>query len=494
MNLMTPSSDPLRTLGLEPGATPAEIKRAYRKLAKAYHPDSAGERALPRFLAIQAAYERLTDGLAGSTRPARKPAEPRSTNEGAGPPPGRSWRADAERARATREAFRRRTNASGSRPPGAGAGPAAGPAASGPRASGPAGSSARANPGAGSTGPGSSARPGRGPGRRAKPKATIGSTSYDGTENEPFEPGWTGATWYGAGSGTYWTINPKEYADPRKHGPEYLARGRRSRGSDQAGGQPDTDAAAGGTPPASPKASPPHAAPANPGGGSRRRSADAPNGASPRTWTGASSGAAPGAAAGPSGAAETTRPSAAPATRPAAGATAEPTPAERSTRASAVDGAAGTSLARGSFDLTWIDPARVVRSWRGRILLAALAWFPIGLAIFGIHGQMTGCAQYLAVCTQPVAWSVWIPQLLVIGLLLLSPRLSWIGGSGSLGLLIVAVPIAGLLTSVSGGRPPSSETTALLVGAMAFGWVAGVAIALSGRIPLPPWRSRTMRR
>ena len=29
-------------------------------------------------------------------------------------------------------------------------------------------------------------------------------------------------------SGTYWTINPREYADPRKHGPEYLARARRA--------------------------------------------------------------------------------------------------------------------------------------------------------------------------------------------------------------------------------------------------------------------------
>ncbi len=127
-------------------------------------------------------------------------------------------------------------------------------------------------------------------------------------------------------------------------------------------------------------------------------------------------------------------------------------------------------------------------------MLAALAWFPIGLAIFGIHGQLTGCSQYLAQCTQPIGLSVWIPQLVVIGLLLLSPRLSWIGGSASLGLLLIAVPTAGLLTSVSGGRPPSSETTAVLVGAMALGWLVGAAIALSGRIALPPWRSRTMRR
>jgi len=48
-------------------------------------------------------------------------------------------------------------------------------------------------------------------------------------EGEPFEPEWEGASWYGGSSGTYWTLNPKEFADPRKHGPEYLARGRRDR-------------------------------------------------------------------------------------------------------------------------------------------------------------------------------------------------------------------------------------------------------------------------
>ncbi|MGH2511720.1 MAG: J domain-containing protein, partial [Candidatus Limnocylindrales bacterium] len=118
---MTPGSDPYRTLGLDPGATPAEVKRAYRRLAKANHPDSAGERALPRFLAIQAAYERLTEDQPGSSRAARRPTDGRSANEGpAAPPPGRSWRADAERARATREAYRRRGGRAN--PPGAAAG------------------------------------------------------------------------------------------------------------------------------------------------------------------------------------------------------------------------------------------------------------------------------------------------------------------------------------------------------------------------------------
>ena len=64
----------------------------------------------------------------------------------------------------------------------------------------------------------------------AQGKATLGSTSYDGADAGPFEPDWGGASWYGTTSGTYWTINPKEYADPRKHGPEYQARARRTAG------------------------------------------------------------------------------------------------------------------------------------------------------------------------------------------------------------------------------------------------------------------------
>ena len=59
------------------------------------------------------------------------------------------------------------------------------------------------------------------------PRARPGSTTYDGADPEAPEPAWQGASWYGESSGTYWRINPKEYADPRKHGPEYQARSRR---------------------------------------------------------------------------------------------------------------------------------------------------------------------------------------------------------------------------------------------------------------------------
>ncbi len=93
---MSSQGDPHLTLGVAPGASLNEIKSAYRRLAKKYHPDAAGERALPRFLAIQAAYERLVDGE-GQLRPA-----------GTGPA-----REAPGRPRASRDAWRARRSGSG---------------------------------------------------------------------------------------------------------------------------------------------------------------------------------------------------------------------------------------------------------------------------------------------------------------------------------------------------------------------------------------------
>ena len=67
---MAPASDPYRTLGLNRGASLADVKRAYRALAKKNHPDAAGPSALPRLLAIQAAYEQLVARHESGTRPA----------------------------------------------------------------------------------------------------------------------------------------------------------------------------------------------------------------------------------------------------------------------------------------------------------------------------------------------------------------------------------------------------------------------------------------
>lgn len=55
--------DPWAALGLEPDASPAEVTAAYRRLAKRFHPDRAGDRGAQRMAEINAAYDQLRDGV-----------------------------------------------------------------------------------------------------------------------------------------------------------------------------------------------------------------------------------------------------------------------------------------------------------------------------------------------------------------------------------------------------------------------------------------------
>ena len=189
----------------------ADVKRAYRRLAKTFHPDSAGQAALPRFLAIHEAYEHI---LTGRVRPTPRAGPTAEATR------GEPWRADPERARAARERARRRSGQPGT----AGRTGTAGTA-------GPSFDAGRKRPtgSSGATSSGGPAASGPGPRERSRRnvrKATLGSTSYD-EARDPADATWSGASWYGPTSGEYWIVNPREYADPRKHGPEYLARARR---------------------------------------------------------------------------------------------------------------------------------------------------------------------------------------------------------------------------------------------------------------------------
>ena len=230
---MTFQGDPYRTLGIVVGASLNEIRSAYRRLAKQYHPDAAGDRALPRFLAIQAAYERLVDSE-GRLRPVGGAGS--ATRKGT-----ESWRADATRARASREAWRARR--AGATSTGGAPGPAGTASKAKPGTGGTGGPGGRGSAtGAGGAGGAGEAPPRERHTRRASRKATPGSTTYDEAKETPLDPEWEGGAWYGPSSNTYWTINPREYADPRKHGPEYQARARRAsqeRGADGDGGPAD---------------------------------------------------------------------------------------------------------------------------------------------------------------------------------------------------------------------------------------------------------------
>lgn len=58
--------DPYKVLGLEPGASDEEVKKAYRRLAKKYHPDAnpGNEEAARKMQEINAAYEQIKNPTA----------------------------------------------------------------------------------------------------------------------------------------------------------------------------------------------------------------------------------------------------------------------------------------------------------------------------------------------------------------------------------------------------------------------------------------------
>ena len=535
--------DPYRTLGLTPGASQAEIKRAYRHLAKLYHPDSAGDRALGRFLAIQAAYEALIDDQ-GRGRGYRRSA---STTRTPQPPPSAPWQADASRARATREAFRARTRRAGTTP---GAPPAGGPGApsgdpsaggpsapGGPRPSRPGGgpSSRSGSTGGAAAGSGTGAGPTGGRRRRSRgPKATIGSTSYDGADKEPFDPAWEGATWYGAGSGTYWTLNPKEYADPRKHGPEYLARSRRQTlGATAAGesaadatpaGPADDDRPDGGSPDTGTSGerrseragtgSDPEQRPAGgptPTGGAtgrpsagptpttRARPTSAPSALAGDTPSAGASDGVPGSRSGADGAGDARRADAG-----RAGPGVPPRPATAGTAA----GAAGATVVRpvgaGSPPAFGPSPAfdppsaagvaRAATTLPGRIIVAIVGWIPLGIGLSVATQVMPACTTTSLVCADPLKAGIWPLHLLIIGLLVAVPRLGLIAAYGTAAFLLIGFVATPVLIAI-GGAQTTEGTAAVLRVILVAAWLGGIGLALSGRVELPPWRpSRTMRR
>ena len=459
---MSIEPDPYRVLGLARGASADEVRRAYRRLVKENHPDSAGEKALPRFLAIQAAYETLAGGpsirrvggRAAATRPV--PRDP--------------WRADPDRARTTRDTSARPGRAG--RPASAG-GPTAKGSSGGPSTKGstgtPGGSTGRGGDGVGSSQRPAGDRPRPDGRKRAPNKATLGSTSYDAAADEPFEPEWSGGTWYGASSGTYWTLNPKEYADPRKHGPEYQRRARRRTAGTGVGGagqrpdepwdddlgepvEPPIGGPSGADGPSADEESAARGAAGRPAVGRRRSEGRGTRSAgSTPAWDAAS--AAWDHAA------------------PSAGSSAESDGLDPFAAAAHV----ATSL------------AGTPRGFMARVGLALIGWPAIGLALTTVTGELTGCGRFAASCVDPFGVGTWLAQLVIIAILLILPSVAALSAVGSLVALAAAVPTAVILSASGGSHEPAASATILGV-VLVLAYAAGVFVALvrrRGIAPLP---------
>lgn len=407
---------------------------------------------MPRFLAIQQAYEQLATTRVRTVRGGGAP--PRAAQPAAEP-----WRADPDRAQRAREAAREaaRERAERARRSDGGApGAAAGGATSGA---------------------------GRRPGSRSRQtrKATLGSTSYD-EARDPLDPAWGGAAWYGPTSGEYWTVNPREYADPRKHGPEYQARGRRlgttptGRAGDEVrvedagpedvdgaedvvGGATGSDARAGAG--AAPGAAGPRDR-ETPSGGTARRPRD--------RWS-----FDPEAATG-SGWSDARNPDAA---RAGATTTAPSLGTQRDARRWAP---ARPPVPPASADRDFQAPSRgpsAARDPLGRLGLALVAWPPLAIAIASVVGSLTGCAEFSATCTGAAPMLPWLGQVLLLGVLLLAPPLSRALAMGTLAVIIALVPITAVLVAIGGGFDPRGGP--VLADLLVVAWLVGVVFGIVSR-------------
>jgi len=450
--------DPHQVLGLAPGASAAEVKRVYRRLAKEHHPDSAGEGALPRFLEIQRAYEQLTS--ANWPPGARRPA---STEP---------WRADPARARSTPGAKPPGERAQGAGPQGAAAGAAPEGAQSRPGTAG----SARPKPGTSTRREGATGR------RRPAKKATFGSTTYD-EAHDPADPAWSGASWYGPTSGEYWQVNPREYADPRKHGPEYLARAaaRAATATERGSTQADKDAP-----------EPPW--PGEPEPASRDRPRP-----SPVTGTGTAPEATPRGAQRASRASASQRPPPA-SPQPADAARERAQPAFEAADAAARSPEAADARGSGVATASGIAASEIGTAHAGftgavltrspglrRILGAVVAWPPLGIAAAALIGEATGCAAFEASCTRPAHLYPWFAQAVIVLGLLAAPRVSRLLAGGTAAVAILAFPVAAAL-SAGGATYDRVRGPAALIAVLAVAWAAGVGamfLRRSGRTPAP---------
>ena len=473
--------DPYRVLGLSTGASPAEVKRAYRRLAKANHPDSAGVAALPRFLEIQRAYETLA---AGTWRPGTR----RPTSGAASEP----WRADPGRTRSTpgaqspgssggRSGSRRgagtdggpgtRSDGSSGRSGGGGArsggnggttsGEGGARSGGGPRTrsrTGQGAGSARSGSGTGSArpGPGTDGPRGRGTTGRRRPSrtATFGSTTYDEARDQP-DTSWSGASWYGPSSGEYWRVNPREYADPRKHGPEYQARAaaraaaaaeRRTAGG--AAGAASAESAAGDREPAD--------------AGRPMDRGDAAH---------ATAGRRRGRSAGSAGAAASRR-GFADRAGPPPGRTWQDRPDDQP------GGLPESSSGAGA--IAW--PGRVVAHspLARRSLRALIAWPPLGIAAAAVIGEATGCASFEATCTAPADLYPWLAQAAILLALLALPGIARAFAGGTVAVVLLAFPVAAAL-SASGAGYDRTYGPAALIAVLAIVWALGVGAVLLRR-------------
>ncbi|MEO5918714.1 MAG: hypothetical protein ABIQ17_04045 [Candidatus Limnocylindrales bacterium] len=244
------------------------------------------------------------------------------------------------------------------------------------------------------------------------------------------DPTWQGASWYGPTSGEYWTVNPREYADPRKHGPDYQSRAseRATRAETR---QAERTAARG---PTVDGDGAPHAdRPADrPGAGAWKRREPRPRDSSP--------------GAGP---------------EPVSWSAPEPGPGDLGVRQAA------TALSE-----------RVERSPYRRLIMALLAWPPLGVAAGSLIGEVTGCAAFSATCTSLAFTYPWFAQLAILVVLMLAPGVTRLLVGGTIAVAVLAFPVAASLVAGGASYDPVYGPASLF-SVLAVAWLGGVLLTFA---------------
>ena len=271
----------------------------------------------------------------------------------------------------------------------------------------------------------------------------MGSTSYD-EARDANDPTWSGASWYGPSSGEYWIINPREYADPRRHGPEYQSRARRPLPGEAVGGAASVAASAAATETADATAA-----------GWSEATPQAEPASRPSRW-----GSSPSASSWTSPTADEGVP--APRRAPRSAQTARERVDIHVSRASTA--AAGHAWLGGPAD----DPIR-------RLGFALVAWPPIGLAAAALIGAATGCSSASGACGGVEPLLPLLAQAGILGALLLLAPVTRILAGGAFAMLVAFVPLTLLLVVIGGSRALQAGfvPTILLV----IAWLVGVGWA-----------------
>jgi hypothetical protein len=264
----------------------------------------------------------------------------------------------------------------------------------------------------------------------------MGSTSYD-EARDANDPTWSGASWYGPSSGEYWIINPREYADPRRHGPEYQSRARRPLPGEAVGGAAGVTAASAAT-----------------------QTADA----TAAGWTEATPQAEPVSRPSRSGSSPSASSWTAPTADAGVAATRRATRSDRTGVSPASAGATANPWLGGPAD----DPIR-------RLGFALVAWPPIGLATAALIGAASGCGSGSGTCGGVEPLLPLLAQAGILGALLLLAPVTRILAGGAFAMLVAVVPLTLLLVVVGGTGALQAGLAPTIL--LAIAWLVGVGWA-----------------